>query len=711
MGGPGEMILGAVRYDGMAVEIDTSTIDDAQGLLVFELINSDADTFTEIQVEPVEVVEDPDGLPRPVLPRRVNLAPVGGEIDLSSLTENTNLSLKVNNIRFDEVSSRYTADFRIENVGTTPIGRQVVAVFSDLPTEVLLATSSGMSPDASPYINFSEAIPGGGLAPDAESDPIQVSFDNPDLARFRLTPVLLSGPGNRAPTIEPIGPLTAMPGDFLAIPLPVFDADGDPLTITFTGDNLPTGTLESDNTLVFRPTPEQVGTYEFSIVASDGAVETVQPVSLLVIADPLTTTRVSGIVLDTLSQPIAGIDVNIGSLTTTTAADGTFQLETVGPLPSDTIDFHGETFSGPQAFPFVAEKLTLMLNRAVFEGAKNVIGRPVYLPALDIANGTMIDPTVAVDVTTPAIPGLMLEIAADNLRDQQGQPFNGLLTITQVPTNLTPAALPKNLRPDLVVTIQPGEMVFNTPAPLDFPNTAGYEPGTVLDLWSINPDTGEFDDVGDMVVSADGSTIETISGGVVNSSWHFPAPPAGPMNPDDEGNEGDDCDECKATGPGTSRIQLHSGAYLEDHALVTYQSLGQTRGFGLHYDSMRADIRPLAFFGYNNVTPTANRRIIASIEVRFGNFTYQVPGYSGNDFGLQGGEHIWNVPATFGPVRGSLQFDMSDAPTGLYEYDLTTGILNFNGTTFTGSTSTATKQLKIVNFSDSPFGSGWGLTG
>jgi len=81
--------------------------------------------------------------------------------------------------------------------------------------------------------------------------------------------------------------------------------------------------------------------------------------------------------------------------------------------------------------------------------------------------------------------------------------------------------LPPDLLPDLVVTIQPGEMVFAQPAPLSFPNQSGWAPGTLMDLWSINPVTGEFDDVGDMRVSGDGSTVETISGGVRNSSWHF----------------------------------------------------------------------------------------------------------------------------------------------------------------------------------------------
>jgi hypothetical protein len=47
-----------------------------------------------------------------------------------------------------------------------------------------------------------------------------------------------------------------------------------------------------------------------------------------------------------------------------------------------------------------------------------------------------------------------------------------------------------------------------------------------MDLWSINPTTGFFDNVGTGKVTADGTAIETVSGGIRNSSWHFFAPPA-----------------------------------------------------------------------------------------------------------------------------------------------------------------------------------------
>ncbi|MDW8265949.1 MAG: peroxidase family protein, partial [Gemmataceae bacterium] len=206
----------------------------------------------------------------------------------------------------------------------------------------------------------------------------------------------------------------------------------------------------------------------------------------------------------------------------------THDLSLTPPGTPDTLKIHGTHLSGPPHFPFIAEKVDLLLERPFLPGVNNRIERPIFLPPIDVANGVTIDPTRTMVVTTPAIPGASVTVAAGTLLDRGGRPFDQVLSITEVPPELTPAALPTNLRPDLVVTIQPGEMVFTTPAPLSLPNRSGWAPGTLMDLWSINPVTGQFDDVGDGRVSADGRVIETISGGIRNSSWHFFTPPPQP---------------------------------------------------------------------------------------------------------------------------------------------------------------------------------------
>ncbi len=309
---------------------------------------------------------------------------------------------------------------------------------------------------------------------------------------------------NTPPLFDPVGTLNVLPGDRLEVPLSATDPDGDPVTFAIDSDvTLPAGSLSS-GVLVFQPTPDDVGSYSFTLLASDGLESTPQQVTLNVLEDTVTGTRISGHILNTASQPLEGVRVSIGGVQDFTAADGSFELAFGrNALPGDTLRVHANELSGAETYPFIAEKLPLLFDgRSVIGGINNVISRPIFLPALDMANAVTVDPGQNMKVTTPLIPGIELSIAAGSLLDQQGDLFTGQLSITAVPPDLTPAALPEGSSPDLVVTIQPGDMVFTQPAPLNFPNTGGWAPGLMMNIMSINPVTGEFDDVGDAVVSA-----------------------------------------------------------------------------------------------------------------------------------------------------------------------------------------------------------------
>ncbi len=191
-------------------------------------------------------------------------------------------------------------------------------------------------------------------------------------------------------------------------------------------------------------------------------------------------------------------------------------------------------------------------------------------------------------------------MAAGTLFTQQGTPFSGSLSITEVPPDRTPISLPPNVSPDVVVTIQPGEMTFAVPTPLTFPNRANYPAGTQLDLWSINPTTGTFDVVGKLQVSTDRKTIETISGGIRNSSWHFPGPPSSITPVDSTNAPGCGCQKKKVHS--ASMVDVVSGIYLEEHALPTYTSLGIERSLALTYSSNRAN--PTQVIRFNTDLPT-----------------------------------------------------------------------------------------------------------
>jgi RHS repeat-associated protein len=1240
-------------------------------------LNQDGDEGGRITIGDITNQINPEGTPKLVFVDTPTVATAGGALNLNDLSLSSEVEVQFSDVRFDATAGQYTATLRLHNTSDSDLGRNVAVLFGNLPSGISLTNASGADANGDSYINFRNAIQAGGLTAGSLSDGVEISFSNPNQLRLALQSQVYVGGPNQAPVLDPLGPLSVMPGHSLEIPLAATDPDGDTVTYSIRSDgDLPLGRLQG-NKLVFEPSPDQVGSYAFTLVASDGALETTQSVTLDVVADPDTTTRISGRVLDTEGNPLANLPIELGRLQTVTDAqgyfsltiadtsfpseeldiaiplgdpafdplsmgdqvidlrrttadnttgtdasnplrhpnlvsafmdgsmiygnstaiatalrtnDGTGQLQVSangllplnnssffpdGPLPNvnrsqtdpatlfatgdvranenigltalhtvfvkehnrlaaemasddpslsgeaiyqrarkqvtaqlqhityseylplllgegtissyqgydptvdssishlfaaaafrlghtqgfdefllveggnttalslgestfapdvlqqhgidpilrglyaqsaqaidlqvidelrntlfgppgaggidlaavdiergrdlglpdynqaridfglapvtsfaditsdiavqaaleqlygsvdnidvivgglaedkapgamvgslfqrvladqfarlrdgdrlwyengqftatelnkirtttlsglitrntsisdlpgylfskdsdipnapaaagtvaaapvtdyasidgsghnldqpdlgqagsvmrvdytqeygngirtpggsdrpnsreisnaifaqagdqpdpfeatgmmvawsqfmghdlsftpagaaDTLKFYGTQYNGGD-FPFVAEKLELVLGHGVYRGVDNVIERPIYLPALDpvSAHQYVIDTQGTTTVTNDAL-GASVEVAADSLIDQAGQPFAGQLTISEVPPELTPAALPEGLSPDLVVTIQPGEMAFTQPAPLSLPNEAGWAPGMEMDLWSINPITGEFEIVGTGKVSDDGTTINTIDGGIRNSSWHFFATPPGDYDINQSNNRGN---TCSPTGHGvngaagalggaanaatnaaaealenfsgaaanfSSQVDLQTGAVIETHNLVSYQSQGQQRGIQLVYDSLRADARPIAQASFGDVDPNAllpgatdRLRLIAEMTIDINGVDYTVPGYGGG-LGLDGGEHFWRLPEQAGPVSGSLQADLRDVESGVYSFDLSAGIyLNSLNRRFVGSSTTQQGQLVHVNTVNSAFGSGWGIAG
>jgi Bacterial Ig-like domain/PAP2 superfamily/Putative Ig domain/Bacterial Ig-like domain (group 3) len=609
-----EYVPGRVAFNGSIVTIDVSSLGNrTDGILIFQLVNNDGDTKSTVRLSNLTNVVDLNGTPTLVVPPTVERGNAAGAIaEFTEYRPTANAEFLVSSVHLDAATGKYVADLRIRNTGDTPLSRNLAVLFPDLPLGVTVVGASGIHPAGSPYLNLASLLPPGDLAPGLISPTIQVVFNNPGLAQFDLLPVVLTGQLDRPPTLASLGNLTVQAGSRLEIPLVATDPDGNRVTLSMRPQaNLPTGRLQANGRLVFTPSPDQVGTYTFTLVAKSGNLETTQSVTLTVVDDPITTTRISGSVLNTDQAPLAGVLVSVDGWEVLTDAMGNFTIELPYLPPSNTLKVYANRLTGgTEVYPFIAEKLPLMLEHPVYQGVNNVISRPIYLPPLDIANGVTIDPNQDVVVTTPNLPGAAVMVKAGTLSDKNGQPFTNKLSITAVPTNLTPAALPDTLRPGLVVTIQPGDMVFDVPAPLTLPNVEGYAAGSDMDLWSINPVTGVFDRVGLARVSADGSVIETIEGGVRNSSWHFVAPPppeCPPTSPDCG------CNECEDGAPFTSEVSTKSGGLTEVHSLVSYSSLGESRGVQLVYDSLRADARPIIRYSAGGIRTPGNLALTADV--------------------------------------------------------------------------------------------------
>jgi RHS repeat-associated protein len=158
---------------------------------------------------------------------------------------------------------------------------------------------------------------------------------------------------------------------------------------------------------------------------------------------------------------------------------------------------------------------------------------------------------------------------------------------------------------------------------------------------------------------------------------------------------------------------------LEQHNLVSYQSLGVDHSLILAYDSSHADARPIVRVGYAALGPSslssfAQNVLMARLIVQAGGVTYVAPGYTGTQIaGLSGGEQFWDVPVGGGDAYAPFQVDLSADPTGVYNYTEQTGFFGFGGTRMAvaGSFATTKGQIFLVNSSASPFGSGWDLAG
>jgi PKD repeat protein len=85
----------------------------------------------------------------------------------------------------------------------------------------------------------------------------------------------------------------------------------------------------------------------------------------------------------------------------------------------------------------------------------------------------------------------------------------------------------------VVWTLQPAGVKFDPPIQVQLPNTDGYQPGQVVEVFQFDHDLEQFVSVGPARVSADGSVLVTDPGfGTTKAGWGAPQPPPPPPNTD-----------------------------------------------------------------------------------------------------------------------------------------------------------------------------------
>jgi RHS repeat-associated protein len=310
-----------------------------------------------------------------------------------------------------------------------------------------------------------------------------------------------------------------------------------------------------------------------SLIAQDSTTFTVNSV----LTDG-STSRLLGQVANTDGTPLASVILRVNSLgrSTTTAANGRFVFDNLPPgeWPVEVDP------SGQSTDQFHYAPVTIALT--VVAGHVNQIDRPIFLPAVDTSNGIFVtsDSATAQVITSPDLPGVQVTIPPHTTLTFPNGDSSGVVTMIKIPGDRTPACYGAGRRFPYLISLQPENTILSQPAQLTVPNDLNLPEGKKVAFYSLNKDSGRFAQTGRGIVM--GNAIVTDAGsGLATFDWHylFPAPDSlDALTQTLLAPQQDTRTVCSTMGS-------QDGALMEDHAIPSYQSLGQARALALHYSS------------------------------------------------------------------------------------------------------------------------------
>ena len=517
------------------------------------------------------------------------------------------------------------------------------------------------------------------------------AFDSTDTVAVRA----ISPSSNNAPALDPIGNQTVALGTTLALTLTASDPDGDDLGFSATPLPLPAGaSLESaSGVFLYRPQPSELGTNTITFAVSDGLASDSESVSITVTDGPAGPTALSGRVLDAVDlaagteTPVVGATVSVVGATVSVVTDATGSF-TLGSLPAGNplVDIDGTTANlAPDGSAYAG----LRQSVDVVSGVTNAPAQPFALARIDAGSLTTVDPTTTTVVQNATL-GVTLTIPPGSAKNPDGTDFTGQASVSDAIADA--ASVPSFLSPCQLITVQPAGLTFDPPAQISFPNLDNLVAGSEVDLWFLDPTTGSFTIVGVGTVSADGTIIDTTSGGIPASGLVTAAAPA-PVT----ARSSDD------NGFNFTPTTLADGNLNTSFSLPSYNSLGQARTRTFVYNSTLAAPAPIVaaestLLARGGIPGLVEAELeVGSTRVAGPVFTTTATPADPADPGLsESADEL---------LRTALQFDASGLPTGSYPYRfISTG--NFGCTRI--STASAGRVF-VRNETESPFGTGWTL--
>jgi RHS repeat-associated protein len=202
-------------------------------------------------------------------------------------------------------------------------------------------------------------------------------------------------------------------------------------------------------------------------------------------------TALSGQALLVNGQPLPDVTISIGTQKTHTDRTGRFLLQRIEP-GHQVFVIEGHTANyGTNSFGLFE------VGTEVRAGITNVLTYKVWMTPLDTAHAVSIPSPTTTDtiVTTPALPGLKLDLPPDTaIYDHYGHVVHQL-TITPIRLDRPPFPIPQGLNITFYFTIQPGGSYLRVGggkyprgARLIYPNVRNLLPGTPFSFWNYDPD-------------------------------------------------------------------------------------------------------------------------------------------------------------------------------------------------------------------------------
>jgi RHS repeat-associated protein len=439
--------------------------------------------------------------------------------------------------------------------------RQMAQVVSSTPTEVRATVPNGAKTGPIELTNAN------GSARTATAFTVQGSQD----FQLNAAPATVSAIQRSAAT--QLLTITSPQADFSQLARLVVTGLPAGVKAEFEPDQITAG-ASSTLTLNLADVNLNPGSYPFTLTATakiDGQdVVRTSTATLNVIAAGQTS--LTGLVLSSEQEPIVAATVSVDGRSATTDAAGVFLLIGVTAGQNRPVMVDGRTASAPnKTYPVIVEPATIVA------GQVNTVPFTFYLPALDTQFEKDLIPNQTNVVGNPRLPDLSMTIPAGaNLRNLDGTPVTRV-SISPVEPDRVPAPLPSNLATNMVYTSQPGGAVTmnNVMMPVTYPNLAGADPNTRIELFYFDHDAVIWRRYGFGRVSVDGLRIvpETNPAtgqpyGLPNFSWHFPniATDGNPADPDGCGGGGN---------RGASPVDFSTGVKVEN---TTDISFGGARG-------------------------------------------------------------------------------------------------------------------------------------